>query len=445
MGMSKPSQSFPSGPDANGALAKPGMTLIVMLVYATFLISYGLNYLSIPYVDLPTFYHAANAVFDEGRSPYDPVTLAETGERSEQTLFPFLYPPPSLLALYPYSLVSYRTAGLITLIANHLLILLFVFLFAKIRTEFNEPTFRTVALVYVFLFHPIVTTLNRGQVNLLVLVLICLAWLSLKRQLHAAWVALPLALAILIKAYPALILLYLLVRRKYRESFWCVGFLVLFSLVAFSAMPAQLWNDWFFEVLPTGGYGKEPLGLFSPAGPWNQSINGFTARLFLPSEFSEVLLTSPGATRIVPAAIAAFLLAALLAIGHRSARTDGAGEGIDAEFSLVLLTMFLVAPFSWIHHLVFVLPAALIALRRTLGRDSTGLPRLAVLAALIVLALRLPVWAEALKTGVLTLGISIKLYAVVLVWVFFAAELWKRSGSRAIVARSTPTSGVRSV
>jgi len=208
---------------------------------------------------------------------------------------------------------------------------------------------------------------------------------------------------------------------------WTAGLATAATVVAIPLLPAEVWGDWLGTVAPTGAYGTVPWCSISPAAPWNQSLNGFVARLFLENEFSPVLVDSPRLARIVPylAAIAVLSASAWAAAGRGLAGAPR--ERIDLTWSLFLLALALVAPLTWLHHLVLVLPAALVALRLALEQHRSPLPAVVVGLALAVLAWALPVWSPQLQHGPLVLGISVKLYAILALWGYL---LWRaRAGA----------------
>jgi hypothetical protein len=141
--------------------------------------------------------------------------------------------------------------------------------------------------VYVLTYNPVVDNFAWGQINLIVLALVCFAWLALKRGGHALSVAVPLSLAILLKTYPVLLLPLLVIRRRYAAAAAVLALLGLYALAAWAALPRELWGDWARNVAPTGGYGLRPFGLFLPVEPWNHSINGFF--LFVQDRCPELL------------------------------------------------------------------------------------------------------------------------------------------------------------
>jgi len=384
---------------------------------------------SVPFTDpdFPTFYSAAQVTFRDGRSPFSYEILTRAGARfGFPGPPPYLYPPPSLLLLYPFAFLSYEAARRAMLAANQLLTLLFIyiFFFKVMRWKWQEP-FLALALVYTLTFHALGETLDHGQVNLLVLVLIAISWYALKEDRGPLWAALPLSLSIVIKLYPALLLLYLLLKRKYHVLLWTLALLGAYSLVAGILLPRAVWSDWLTRVVASGGYGQPTLYLFSPAAPWNFSLNGFAARLFLPNEYTPVLFPSPAAARIVPYCLAVLLLLALVGLGWLARRSPDRDGRIDLELSLWLATMFMVAPLSWEHHLVFVLPAVLVALYRLVYcRGDLGFLALVGLASLVI-GWEAYVHFTTARSGWQVLLLSRKLYAVAALWLYCVYALWR--------------------
>ena len=143
-------------------------------------------------------------------------------------------------------------------------------------------------------------------------------------------------------------------------------------------LPRAIWNDWLTNVLPSGGYGCTPAGLFSPAAIWNQSLNGFFARAFTESAWSHPVLTNPGLARLLTYSAAGLCVAIA---GLAAWRSRDRADSLDRTMLVALPTMFLVAPFSWEHHLVYVLPSILMLLG---SRPSFGATPKAIFLSLCV-------------------------------------------------------------
>lgn len=408
---------------------KRGIVCLFVFTYIPFLWKNLFNYVPNPKADFAGFYWVANLVFKEHRSPYTNAAFAGARSIINETMLPFLYPPPSILVFAPLSGLSYETARLAILLINHVCILLFVYLFFfKLKAiDVSRPLRGLVAAVliaYIFRYNPIIAELFQGQIDLIVLILLCLTWYAEKTKGRAWLVALPLSLAILLKTYPLLFVLLLVMRRRYNAALWVLGLLLLYTAIAYVVLPQSVWGDWFVNVFPTGGYGKVPFNLVSPAYPWNQSINGFTSRIFLKNEFTETLLPSLAAARVVPYLLSLVVMVITVGCSYlASRRRHGAGDLIDLEFSVYLLAMYLVAPLSWEQHLVLILPPALIAINLLFAGRQHYIAYIVVIPSLFILAYPLPLLSPGLAKGVLTLGISIKLYAVTAIWMFFVRQV----------------------
>ena len=412
-------------PDGRAAL------FMVLLLYLPFAFAYGWHYYPIPHTDFPSFYWPARSLFESGLSPYDPSVLNSATDQLGQAVFPLLYPPPSLLLLWPLIQMPYETAKIVMLVVNHVLIVLIGYLVvARILRVAFDGRITLVLLAYYFLYEPVQITLNHGQVNLAALLLLCVAWVGARENRHPLWIALPLAVAILVKTYPAVLLVYLLATRRYRAVLWTVAALAIACAIAAVVLPGALWSEYLTEVLPTAGYGRTPHELFSPAAPWNQGIAGFVARVFLENEYSGFLVARPAFAAPITYACCAALLSVATFLCFRSSRHHPDGPAVDLEFSLFMATLFLIAPLSWEHHLVFVLPAAMLAVRLLVQSENRRVVAGFVGLAAILLAWDLPVESEEIKEGLLTLAISVKFYAVAILWAYLALKIRSRLRAR---------------
>jgi hypothetical protein len=403
---------------------------VLALLYLPFAFACGWHYIPIPHTDFPSFYWPAVAAFGGGGSPYGAEVIEAASQQLGQQVFPYLYPPPTLLLLYPLTWFEYETAKILALVLNHLAILALghVLLHRLLGLRFARRFF-LLAAAYLFLFEPVAITLNHGQVNLVALLMVCLAWLASKEQRHPALVAIPLVLAILLKTYPALLLVLLLIRREYRAAAWSAGLLVGVSALSLLVLPASLWTEYLTQVVPSAGYGQTPHLLFSPAAPWNQSINGLVARLFLDAEPYAALLPHAGLARAVPYVLCTALVAASVALCVAAGRRRDPAAALPIQIALLLATLYMAAPLSWEHHLVFVLPVALLALQRAVEPDECRVWLGVVVLSAVVLAWDLPLESPEIASGVWTLGISIKLYAVFALWLYTARGALQRAAA----------------
>jgi alpha-1,2-mannosyltransferase len=347
---------------------------------------------------------------------------------------PYLYPPPSLLAFWPLAKLSLATGHAAFLVVSHLCYLGSIWLMLTRLTPLPANQGRrdlTLAfcLVYLLCFDPALATLGIGQVNLIVLFFICLALAALKRGSSAWCIALPLSVAILLKTYPVLLLPLLAFRRQFRAIALTCVFFGIFTVIAALALPWEIWTSWFRDILPAGGYANNQI---AAAGPWNQSINGFVTRLLLKNDFCPAPLAHPFLAKPVATVLALVVMGVTLFFSFRLSTTQGGRRtGVDNEISAFLLMIFLIAPLSWDHHLVYILPAAVLAISLIVNGPVRGKAAGAVAVALFLIAWKIPFDHPVLLHGWWTLLISIKFYPVVVLWLFFIRRLHQSAAAAA--------------
>ncbi|MFL6529631.1 MAG: glycosyltransferase family 87 protein [Chthoniobacterales bacterium] len=408
---------------------RPVLVALVIFLYTPFAYYHGVKLLPGGSVDFPTYHYAAEMVFLEGKSPYPPGAFDTASDQMGTLVVPYLYPPPSLLAFAPLALLSFSPGKTLMILASHVCYLWAIWLLLTRLTPL--PTERRLrdltiilSLVYLFLFDPAIVTLQLGQVNLIVLPFLFLALAGMRSNATAWKIALPLSIAILLKTYPALLLVPLLFRRQFKAIALTCAFFGVYTAIAALVLPLDVWSTWFQYVLPKGGYTNHEAS----AMLWNQNINAFVSRLLIGDPLAQAPLPFPSVAKPIATAFGLTVLGSTAYFAFRSARRDGQRTMSDTEIATFLLTIFLIAPLSWEHHLVYVLPAASVALCFLVERRTDWVPGVLIAAALCLIAWRVPFADESLRHGWWTLLISIKFYAALALWAFFLARL-RREGT----------------
>ncbi len=433
------------------------LVLVFLTLYVPFVFRAGYRLAREHHTDFPTFYFAARAALKVGLSPYQQ-TFA-TGFRPsggvQQYVFPYLYPPPSLLLFYPHTWFGYETAKRLQLGLSHLALLTFLFVVTMrlLGLRAHRPRDAIIlgaCFAVTFLFAPLDVALKAGQTNVVATLAIVGAWYGMSRHRNLVS-GLGLAVAGLLKTYPLLLVVLLIVRRRWSAVGWTFGSLAALVAWAWWALPRSAWSDWWTQVLPNARYGSTPEGLGSVIGPWNQSVAGFTSRLFVPNEFCEALLPSAILARIVPYVAALTLTgvtvyATLRSMRHAQPASDATMETqatetprndsqqtLSLQVGAFLLLTFMVAPISWEHHLVFVLPSLYVALAALHVAQRPSMLAVLLLCATL-LAVPFPIQYDSfpgiapwLQSGLPTLLVSTKLFAVGTVWLLLVSALWKPS------------------
>ncbi|CAN5539377.1 N/A [soil metagenome] len=404
--------------------AKPLLVALVIFLYAPFAYHHGWKLLPGSSVDYPSYHYAAVMAFQEGKSPYGPHAFDAASEQMQQRVHPFLYPPPSLLAFWPLAHLSFAAGKAALLVASHLCYLWAIWVILRRLTPWPaEQHLRDVVLVvlvlYCFLFDPAIVTLALGQVNLVVLPFLFLALAAMRVNATAWKIALPLSAAILLKTYPAVLLLPLLYRRQFKAIALTCVFFGIYAVIAALVLPVEVWGSWFRDVLPAGGYAKSAAA----ALPWNQNINAWVMRLLVPNPFMETPIPAAWLANPVATLLSLAVLGVTGFFGFRAARRSVDGQISEVEIAAYLLMIFLIAPLSWEHHLVYILPAAVLSIMLLMTQKVRGGPLVLLVAALCLIAWRVPLAEPPLGRGWWTLLISVKFYAVVVLWLFFVNRL----------------------
>ncbi|MFE0463456.1 glycosyltransferase family 87 protein [Kitasatospora sp. NPDC058965] len=254
------------------------------------------------------------------------------------TSYGFTYPPFAALCMLPMALVGWHTAIAIATTLNVLatgaLLYWLVDPIAR-RQGWNRWFALGLAGVAFAVLNPVRDTFSFGQINLLLMALVFADCRQLTRGGRFAGIGIGLAAAV--KLTPAVFIGYLLITRRYRAALLAVGSAIGATLLGQAAAPRASHFFWHQALWDTSRIGN--LGYIS-----NQSLQGMLARL---------APTSPS-----KAAWAAAVLLVLGVWAHRAARADRCGDQWTG-FALTGLVSCLVSPITWVHHLVWTLPALL--------------------------------------------------------------------------------------
>ena len=393
--------------------------LILIVAYLPFGITFGIRLIKEDALDFPSFYYATQLAFREQKSPYLPAEWRAANRAyasQENEIFPFLCIPSSLLFFSPFLLVNYNTARIIILGLNHILTFLFIYiLLFKIFEEKAASLFSAFFIIYLYSFFPLAATIYYGQINLLIAVLVCLAWYFLKQRFHPIAIAIPISLAILIKLYPALLLIPIAIHRNYKAIFWTIFLLLISTITSYFIFPNTFWPDWFTNVL-SSGYNSKILGL-ETTNPANQSLNGLLLRTFMGHgvRFEAILTPRPWVTSALPLVLSGGMILLSMIVSYLGSKKR-MQNNIDLQFSFWLLVTFMVAPISWNHHLVMVLPAIFVLSKYCLDNGPNRVSCLVVYGMALFLAYNYPFSHPAFREGYKTLLISGQLYAIALLW-----------------------------
>ncbi|MFD5752359.1 glycosyltransferase 87 family protein [Streptomyces sp. NPDC127033] len=268
------------------------------------------------------------------------------------TRYGFTYPPFAAVSMAPMALVPWPVAVAISIVLSAVASALLLHWLAVpvVRralaqrrralagTGGHEWFVLTVVGCLFVLLEPVRDTFSFGQVNLVLLALV-LADARLLATGRGRYAGVCVGLATAVKLTPGLFICYLLItgrRRQAATAAATAGGATLFAALVDPAASRAFWTDALWRTDRIG-----ELGYVS-----NQSLQGVLARL-QPDHPSRALW-------------ALCVLAVLAVWAYRARAAVRAGDD-RAGFALTGLAACLVSPVTWVHHLVWLIPA-LIAL-----------------------------------------------------------------------------------
>jgi hypothetical protein len=342
-----------------------------------------------------SFYWTAGGHLLHGEPIYSAQQLS--GPYAPQGQEGFLYPPPfaavivSLTALFP---TDYRAAMWVWFAIGFVIVIASVLALARAERDPLEARFRVLRgngrwllVAAAFALPPVVGELVLGNVHVLLLGLLTVAWLGIGRDdsRGEALAGVAVGIAAVIKVFPGLLLVWFLATRRWRAAAWTVVGALAFTLVT----------------LPVTGF-----------APWLDLPTALT-NLSAPSDLTDALAPTVWLAPFVGSFTVARIVVTVLAL----ALAWWAGRALPSarSYAIVVLASVLVAPALYHHYLaILVLPLVLgLASRASLpllaaayflmwGGEQSALgewawvmlrvvPTLGMLALLGALATRMPV------------------------------------------------------
>ncbi len=289
------------------------------------------------------------------------------------TSLPFTYPPFAALLFTPWQR-TFSTVGPVQTVWTMgnvaALVGVLVLSLRLVKPSLNKVSSWRLALALslpALLLNPVLITIGFGQVNLFVMLLVMWDLLS-ERRIGKRQIPLGVAtgLAAAVKLTPLLFVPYLLLTRRWRGAVTCSTTFLACQVVTFVVSPASSRAYWTKAIFRPGRAGD--LSIVDNQNLWSV-LDRFT---------HDVL---PGAV-MLPLLVATAAVGLWLAAEAHRQSSPLLGVLISAA------TCLIVSPISWVHHMVWVVPAIL-WLALAADRPRWGRPVAAVTAVLFWSA---PVW-----------------------------------------------------
>jgi hypothetical protein len=159
----------------------------------------------------------------------------------------WIYPPFAALLFVPLALFSYSTSKIIY--SSFILIILWLILFEVVR----ERNFKLKgeSLLFAMCSFPVFAAFERGQIDILVCYLTVLGFLINKRYQQKILPAFLIALAVCIKVFPAIAILYFFIKRQFKTAFYSLGFILTLILAPIPYFGTSVYSSYAKRMFPT--------------------------------------------------------------------------------------------------------------------------------------------------------------------------------------------------
>lgn len=277
------------------------------------------------------YYYTEARLFISGGNPYLPP-------------HPFNYPPTFLLILSPLALLPQKTAEIIFTFASLVSLLASVYFFTKLFIKSLPVKLFIVSIL--LLSFPTKFTLGMGQINLITLLFITLAFYYDQKGKEAVsgilW-----SLAIMLRISPITLGLYYLVRKKFISLASGIG--GFFAVNALIILLRGWQSSYFLTALP-GFYGS----INNASSYYDQSLHAFLFRL----GFGNYSLVISSVIIGLMGILSIYLY--IYSSNNLSVNNNQLTINNLTFFSLILALTTLGNSYAWQHHFVFLFPGFII-------------------------------------------------------------------------------------
>ncbi|GAB1646418.1 glycosyltransferase 87 family protein [Krasilnikovia sp. MM14-A1259] len=253
------------------------------------------------------------------------------------TRYGFTYPPFAGLLMAPMAFLSFTVVVAAVTAATVLATAMVLRLLAeRIIRKSGQPIWFAflVAVCLALLFEPVQETIGFGQINMLLLALVVLD-LRYGVVRGSRWAGVGIGVATAIKLTPGVFVVYLLIAGRWRAAATAAATVAAATVAGAAIAPDTSRVYWTMALWDTSRVGRA-------SNPNNQSLRGLVARLHL------------GHATPVLWVLLVLLVAWCWLVRVRRAAATGDDAG---GFALTGLLGCLISPVTWIHHLVWAVPA----------------------------------------------------------------------------------------
>jgi Glycosyltransferase family 87 len=373
---------------------RPLNMFYVLVICAWLIVLTGISYLAVNEVrdasiDFYSYYIGAAAIqqgkpiyaFETYQSVVESVGIRHAGL--------YLYPPTLALFIQPALLVSPYVGSLIWLALNVGILIVVVGLLLC-QSNIRDPRMKAGLLLLPVVFTPTLMGLYLGQVNVLVFVLIALAYLAfIDRRPRISGVLL--AVSAWIKLWPIVLIAYFVWKREWKAVSGAILGLLLIGVLTFAFIGVEQTTSFFTERLPEISQGTQP-----DLDHLNQSIPGIFAKMFAPSsEYVIPLIQSPTLAQLGSRIAILFLIITTIILCSWPITLKDR-EQFSTEFTLVVIAAMLITGRLFESNLILLLPAYFFIAEQLQQEQITSWRPFAVpIASVVLIDMHRVIWTLA--------------------------------------------------
>ena len=358
-------------------------------------------------------------IMRQGHSPYDAERLLyEAREHRFQTILPYVYPPFTGIVLMPLSYLPFGKALLVWFFISHVLMLAAINLIICSVYGRWSPAPAAFWVFYAALFFPLTRNLTAGQLNVALLFCYALIWYFHEKQKPIA-VGFATAFGTMFKISPAILFLYFIWERQWKNLLWGGFFTAGILLVSIAFVGWQTHRE-FIPLARQMSFGRstwEEYGHDFYRQPVNQSFNSFFHHSMTKNPHTNPLLKlpKPYADKMTML-VSLILLVAVLYCARSKSQWNLSDYREQRDYALFIMLSLFLPSLCWDHYLVQMFyPMIVIGYGAARRGWRLMLPFLA--AALYILAMPFNFDSDAFRMGLGILMMSIKLWAALLIFI----------------------------
>ncbi len=324
----------------------------------------SINLLSVEGRDFSQDYIAAKRLLNNSDIyfPFTKEEIAEIGINPTTNTNENFHPPTTLLFVLPLVLLSFKYAVYIWSFTSIVFFVSSIFLICK---KLNYPKLFLLSFLS-FLWFPFWLNIRFGQFSTIILFLLVLIWVSIRGNKNIAH-GLLISLAILVKIFPAFILLWSFYNKKWKTIIVAaLSGCPIIILIYFWRPKSILDFYWIAQ--------KDTLLFRAYYG--NFSINGIIGRIFIGYNQVRPFLYSESMYSFL---LTSFTLAILLLTLLYLIKVHDA----EKQFSVIIISMLLLSPITWAHSWTILLLPGFILLKST-SQYKSGLYKYGLLLFFIL-------------------------------------------------------------